>query len=370
MVLEDNIENKKDITLIVKPTHDCNLACSYCYIDDNAEKGIMNNATLENTILKPINYLKKNSSVSFIWHGGEPLLVGLDFYKDIISIQKNFKKEYNIRNSIQSNGTLLTNELANFFQDNNFTIGFSLDGTKNINNKTRLYYNGLSSFDEALSGIKLAKDKNICGGVISIITKHNIDNLVEAYSFFKENSINIKFNPLIFSGSAINKYSELALSPSKYGLEMKKLFDIWFNEVEYKISVNPFDSILGNIITMIPFGCNYSESCQDNFLSIGPLGDVYPCGRFDGIEEFHLGNINTNSMQEINNSPMRLYLKSRKNQKIIDCQPCDYKKICNSGCPHDAYMSSNNIMNKTHYCADYKILFEHITSALKKELNI
>lgn len=359
-------QKPKGITVIAKPTHDCNLACQYCYVDETAERGTMNAQTLYNLISKVAQFNGRERSTEFIWHGGEPLLMGLDFFKHIVEIQKSLP-QHEFRNCVQSNGVLLTERVADFFAEHSFRIGLSLDGCKKYHDLTRPFPDGSSSFDHTLNAVKIAKKSEIGGGVIVVVNRRNVAHLEEIYDFLKENNIGAKFNPLVESGKATSCLDELALKPGEFGKAMKRLFDKWFYETEGLISIDPFDDIISNLITRVPFGCHFSECCQKNFISVGPLGDVYPCGRFDGNRDFYLGNLNHDSMESIDNAPPRVLLRERTPEKIENCKSCEYVKICNSGCPHDAYMKTGDVNTKTYYCADNKILFKHIENALNEE---
>ena len=270
---------------------------------------------------------------------------------------------------MQSNGTLLTEELADFFVENGFRIGLSLDGTQEVHDLTRPYLRGGSSFQDVLRAVSLTRERNIGGGVIAVVTRKNIDFIDEIYDFFKTHRIHAKFNPLLKTGRALKCLDELAIAPAEYANSMVHLFNRWFFEDKYSISIDPFETIISNLVTGLPFGCNYSGNCQQGFISIGPQGDVYPCGQFDGEQEFHLGNINLQSMEEIDSSKIRAYFRQRTPQNVSGCISCDYVNICNSGCPHDAYLSAGTIFARTGFCAANKILFSKISSALEDELD-
>jgi uncharacterized protein len=366
-------KKQKGFTVIMKPTHSCNLACKYCYIEESAEKGVMSQTTLENSIEKIVLFNGEEKETHFIWHGGEPLLMGIDFFENIRDIQKNLGKKYKISNGIQTNGTLLNPDLLDFIEKNrDFYLGLSLDGPRELHNQTRAYKGGGGSFDDVMRGIDLIKERErVGGGVIAVITQINIDHFSELYNFFKANHINFKANPLIRSGEANKNYNQMTISPKQYGHFLIDLFDTWFYDPEGdKISVDPLEKIAGNLITGSPVGCNYSKSCQNNFISIGPLGDVYPCGRFDGIQEFKYGNINSNSVENLLNNPSRKLLLQRGVETIEGCSPCEYKQICNAGCIHNAYMVNGQVNEKDYYCTSYKMIFDHIKKAIKKEINL
>lgn len=377
------------ITAIVKPTHDCNFSCKYCYVDHNAEQGVMSEQTLSN-VVEQVMYVNSFSEgkASFIWHGGEPLTMPLSFYEKAVEFQRQHKtkkfgrivnhdkdKKYvrleefdNIKNGFQSNGSLLTDKIVEFCKKDHFDIGLSLDGPRELNDLTRQHMDGSGTFDRILEASRKARAAKIGGGVITILNKYNIEKIEEMYNFFKAEKINAKINPLIKSGNAAENYQELGITPTQYGKAMVKLFDLWFDDTETSIELDPFDEIMGNLLTGKTWGCNFSTSCQEHFVSIGPQGDVYPCGRFDGIKEFNLGNINNQPLLEMIGSEKRLGLLARTAEAFEDCSRCNYKGICNAGCMHNAYMASGDIMTKDFYCAGYKILFNHVGKRIKQEI--
>ncbi len=373
------------VTAIVKPTHKCNLGCRYCYVPETAEQGEMDETTLKNTIVKVTKFNEKvngkKRETHFIWHGGEPLIMGLPFFEKIVEIEKPLREEgYRISNGIQSNGTLLNDAFLDFCEEqNDFHIGLSLDGPKEMHDAIRPYKDGSGSFDDVYKAVKLLKKRNeklrsegkrksLGGGIICILNKLNIDKVDELYKFFNDENINIKINPLIRSGRALNVYEEISITPIEYGKAMTKFFDMWFDDPKQRISIDPFELIMGNMLTKVPYGCQYGDSCQNHFVSIGPTGAVYPCGSYNGLTKFYMGDINTNSMEEIDSGPIRKKLKERGAETVKGCNPCEYKRICNAGCMHNAYMIRENPMDKDYYCDGNRMVFKHVESALHKEL--
>lgn len=360
------------LTAIVKPTHDCNLACRYCYVDPSAEKGRMDQSTL-NKVMEQVANNSQDKRAHFIWHGGEPLLMGLDFYKQVSEISCNLRKGgYRISNGIQSNATLINDELLDFIESKeDFQLGLSLDGPKHINDRTRIYSDGTSAFEDIFRGVKRTRERqmrngrkrHIGGGVIVVLSQANINDLNEIYEFFKKERISIKINPLIQSGRAT---IDLQLHPIQYATALSNLFDKWVTDYK-SIDIDPFTNIMGNLMTSCPVGCNFSDNCRRDFISIGPQGDIYPCGRFDGLKEFWMGNINSTGLEPALSSEVHKKLLERKVDSIPGCKPCKFNKICNSGCMHNAY-TSGDIMGKDPYCLSYKKIFRHLESFLHTEL--
>ena len=180
--------NLTPICVIVKVTHSCNLDCIYCYTNPKAEKGIMDFETLENMIIKFSVANNQNQPIKFIWHGGEPLLAGLDFYKKVFEIQERIP-EYDFINDIQTNGTLLNEEMLQFFSEYEFRIGISLDGYQNTHDANRHYKNGKQSFNDVFEGYLAARKNGTGSGVICVVNENTANNIYEIYQFFKQNKI-------------------------------------------------------------------------------------------------------------------------------------------------------------------------------------
>lgn len=370
------------LTAIIKPTHSCNIACRYCYVGDCAENGRMNSQTLEN-MTRELTSIPGKEEINFLWHGGEPLLMGIDFYKSAVEFQKKHQNGREIRNTMQSNAILVNDDYLDFFEENRFHIGSSLDGPEEIHDLNRVYGDGSGSFRDVWVGLQKIWERNkeirrrkkegekpfhMGGGVITILTKRNIGRINEMYDFFKANNLSFKINPLIRSGKACGNYEDMGIGPAEYGHALVQLFDRWFDETEEGIDVDPLSEILGDLMTGKSSSCSSCESCVDGFISVGPRGDVYPCGRFDGIKEYWLGNINESSLSQIINSETHMRMASRRSDNITSCLVCPYRNICNSGCMHNAYMVRGKIEDNDYYCASYRILFEHIEKALDGEL--
>ena len=363
-------EMNDPITTIIKPTNNCNMVCGYCYDAKSRPcQSKMNMKTLMNSIKKPAYFNGKGRISPFLWHGGEPLLVGLGFFREVVRIQGELEREgYLFDNAIQTNGTLINEEIADFFNEYKFSVSLSLDGPKELNDLTRLYRSGRnksrSTFSDVLKSIALLKSKGMNPDVIVTLTKQNIGDIVEIYEFLRANKINSKFNPLVKSGSAIEEYNTLAISPIEYREAKLKLLDFWFND-ENPVHVRCLEEMFKGAITGNLFHeCSFSESCQKEFISIGVQGDVYPCPEFDGEMQFLYGNINTNDLEEILSNPLRKNLLKRAG-RIKECQNCNNRTLCFGGCMRNAYAFTGDVMAKDPYCPAYKALFENITRKIE-----
>lgn len=351
------------LTAIVKPTNDCNLACKYCYVEDCAEKGYMDVDTLANTINKIVEF--RQGDVHFLWHGGEPLLAGIQFYRKVEEIQQQTGHRETISNSIQTNGTLVTDELLDFIvETRDYKLGFSLDGPKEVNDLARLRKDGTGAFEDIFEGIERTRHRYPpgCGGAIFVANGLNITYLRQVFEFFNRIRCSFKINAIIDP-----VHPEFGMSPVAYGKAMMDLFDRWFYDDD-AVDVEPFSQIVANLMAGCAIGCNFIESCRDGFISIGPQGDIYPCGRFDGMPEFWMGNINDEDglRKALDSEPQRA-MRLRTPDRVPGCNECEFVNICYSGCPHNA-LTAGNILGRDPYCSSYKMLFAHIKKAVIVQL--
>lgn len=308
-----------------------------------------------------INKLKK---VSFIWHGGEPLIWGKSNFEQIFEYTKILMKDIRVNQSIQTNLTLIDKEYIDIFKQYDVKVGFSIDGTKNLNDKTRIYGNGNGSFDLIFRKIQLCLAANINLGAIVVANANNINHVRDIYTFMNDLKINFRLNPLFKSGEANNTFDELGITPSEYSRAMIDLFDLWTSS-NTNIRIDSFTEIAGNMVTGCANSCSFKENCQDFFTSIDSQGNIFPCGRFCGDNNFIFGNIIDSELNEII-SYKRDYFAQKRNlaYQTHGCVNCRYLKICNGGCMHDAYIQNRDLFSKTGLCEAYMNLFSHIENYL------
>lgn len=369
----DTCDKRNNLTVIIKPTHACNLRCKYCYIPLGAEAGMMTYATLRKAMAQVVD-VAGYRSISFIWHGGEPLLAGLDFFKEAASVSCELRKSgYSIRNSIQSNGTLVTDEFLDFIEkEKDFRLSFSLDGPEDINTVTRPMADGSVALNRVLDSISRIRIRraqgagfSIGGGVICVVSRYNIGRLLDVYDFFKTHRINIKINPLVVAGRATN---DLAVTPEEYAQAMCTLFDRWIDDKD-AIDVDPFYDVMRSLITNEPSGCHASYSCAETYVSIGPLGDIYPCGRFDGMAEYRLGHIDDRGgIRAALDSSIHAKMLTRRKELDRFCSGCSLEHVCNGGCPHNAVIHGD-MMTPDPFCVMYKMLYGHIAGRMHQDLS-
>lgn len=356
------------ISIIIRVTDCCNFRCVYCYAANN-QKGTITEDTLRNVIKYAAQL---DSHCTFIWHGGEPLIPGLAFYERVIELQKEYKN-CTFCNHVQTNGSLLSYELLDFFKKHHFMVGFSLDGNRYTHSMTRPYVDGHSSFDDVFHWIKEAKKKNIGGGAICVLNKITCSNIEEIYKFSKKEGINFKYNPQLPGGRAAEN-TDLGITSEVLAQTMIKLFDMWFDDPQ-KPNISYFEHLVKNISIINSsfdkkrvrgYDCAFNNKCQYSFAAIATNGDIYPCTRFIGNEEFCYGNINNDfDPEQLKNNSIRANFIER-HKGLSECEGCKYKALCNSGCPNASFTFYGTIFHKDPYCDGYQKLYKHIESRLQE----
>ena len=321
----------REITVLIKPAgHNCNLNCSYCFYNDEVKwrekncNNMMSNDTAESIITKVYDHCKGESTVHFMFQGGEPMLAGTDFFIFFTKLALDRAKKRNVDFCIQTNGTLIDDTWCKIFKKYNYSIGVSLDGEKSIHNKQRC-----NSFDLVINGIELLKKYNIKFTVLTVVTAltdaHKLFELYDKYDIFNVQTI-IRLNSLS------NEIDENSISPREIASFKKRVFNLWLrkyiNEIEF--SVREIENLF-----MIYFDgeceqCGLLGNCTPQ-LVVEADGTCYPCD-FYCLDEFNCGNINDISLPEI--------LKTENMQKFMSrniplnelCKGCEVFDFCRGGC--------------------------------------
>lgn len=365
-----NLLRTRVFSLMIKPVGSaCNLRCQYCYYLDKSQlyggkEPIMDDELLEEIIKQYIEANEANE-ISFCWHGGEPLLAGLDFYKKAIDYQRKYANGKTISNSLQTNGTLITNDWAIFFKDNGFLIGVSIDGPQEIHNAFRNHALGKNSWLGTIRGIEKLYRNKVEYNTLSTINHYSENKGVEVYSYLKRcGSKYIQFLPVM---ERINKQTkriaapnetdaeraEWSVEPKAFGQFMCDIFDTWVKHDVGRIFVQLFDATLAKYVNADPGICIFNETCGDNLI-VEHNGDVYVCDHFV-YQDFKLGNLKQNSIQEILNSNKRLaFGLSKRNSLARECQLCKFRTICVGECPKHRFENGKNAL-----CEGYKMFYEH-----------
>lgn len=362
---------QKHLNIMFKTvSEDCNLGCDYCYYSscngqDLEKRGTVSLRTIEKMIKEYM--LGTNGIASFIWQGGEPLLAGLNFFERVISFQLKYAPPHTqISNSIQTNGTLITPKVAKFFKKYAFIVGVSVDGPSSIHDKRRTYRNGKDSHHDAMKGIAYLRIEGVSFNIITVVHEDNVKRVDELFEFYlKERFEYIQFIPCMdFKSQDSSIQAKFLISPQEYGNFLCQAFDKWFNEGKPQINVHHFVNLYSIMMGHPSHICFFSESCSSTII-LEANGNVFPCDFY--IDEKHkLGNIVDTSLKTMLESELMSDFHSMKNVMSESCRKCDYRNLCNGGCPRNRKCDFEELNGKDYFCESYQMLFRHSISKIEK----
>jgi uncharacterized protein len=324
--------------------------------------------------------------VLFTWHGGEPLMRPISFYKKAIELQKKYARGRTIDNSIQTNGTLLTDEWCRFFKENNFLVGVSIDGPQEFHDEYRKNRQGQPSFAKVMKGIELLKKHGVEYNAMAVVNDFNADYPLDFYHFFKEIDCHyIQFTPIVeriseradglsLSSPIQNEKAELtdfSVSPEQWGNFLCAIFDEWVRKDVGNYYIQLFDSTLANWIGEQPGVCSMAKNCGHAGV-MEYNGDVYSCDHFV-FPEYKLGNLYSNTLVEMMYSDKQTKFGEAKSKTLpTQCKECEFLFACNGECPKNRFTFTETGEPGLNYlCKGYHKFFKHIApymDFMKKEL--
>ena len=350
----------RQMTALIKPaSSDCNLRCSYCfYCDEAAQRekittNKMNISTAENLIKKMFDFCGENSVLTLMFQGGEPLLAGVDFFRSFIETAEKNRTEGNIiQYSLQTNGTLISEDFCKLFKENNFLIGVSIDGDKALHDKNRC-----SSFDKAMQGIEMLKTHGVDFNILSVITAKT--DAAMLFDFYKRNDFR-SVQPIYCLDPLSGDKSDCSIGAKQLARFKKRLFNLWFAEVSKgnHFYVRDFDNILSLITRGVAEQCGASGRCNAQ-LVVEADGTCYPCD-FYCLDEFECANINDTDINGILNSEGLKKFFSHDEEKNPLCTDCPVKTVCGGGCKR--YRSLYNQLSG--YCPQMDFIL-HVLDKLR-----
>lgn len=310
-----------------------------------------------------------HQDLTFIWHGGEPLLWGKEKYSIALEFMNSNLNGFTLHNLLQTNLSLIDEDYLDILKQYNVRIGFSLDGPKEIHDNQRVGIDGRPTFDTIMDRLALCRLWGVRLGCIVVGSRKHIGRISELYQFMKENNLDFKFNPLFISGEANQNRDQYGITSREYSQMCIELFDLWFNDHNGKVTESNFVEIASNIALKHTSGCIFSRNCQNNFMAIAPSGDVMPCGRFcdDELRHFSYGNLHHESLVDILPRIKQSEIYHRADYIAnSSCINCKWYNICHGGCLHDGFLHSGNFKSKTLLCSAYKQIFDHIEEKMQE----
>lgn len=355
----------KPLYVMAKPVGAaCNLRCKYCYYLEKArlyphDRNMMDDATLEQFVKEYIES-QTMSDVLFTWHGGEPMLRPVSYYENVLRLQRKYAGGRNIDNCLQTNGTLITDEYAEFFHRNGWLIGVSIDGPRKYHDAYRRLANGSPTFGEVMRGIEILNRHHVEWNAMAVVNRLNGDHPVEFYRFFREIGCKfIQFTPVV-DASRLGELTEYSVDPRQWGEFLCGLFDEWVKEDVGEYFVQIFEATLANWCGVAPGVCSLARYCGHAGV-LEHNGDLYSCDHFV-YPEYKLGNIKDRSIMEMMYSDRQMKFGRNKYDALPgQCKRCRWLFACNGECPKNRLLRTEEGEPGLNYlCEGYRMYFEHV----------
>ncbi len=371
----------------------CNLDCKYCFylekevIYPTGEKWRMSDAVLEEYIRQYIAS-QNTPEISFAWQGGEPTLLGVDYFRKVVELQRKYAPGRTIHNALQTNGTLIDDAWAEFFAANKFLIGLSIDGPRLLHDKYRVDKKQQPSFDAVVRGLNLLKKHGVDFNTLTVVNRANSYQPLAVYEFLKQiGSGFIQFIPLVERQPESRlkilgfdfaeppdpatphrpdlPVSEHSVEPEQYGRFLCDIFDVWVRRDVGRVFVQMFDVALGQWAGAGASLCVFAEKCG-LALAIEHNGDLYSCDHYV-YGKYKLGNLMNQSLGEMVFSPQQQKFGSDKLDTLPQyCRKCEVRFACNGECPKHRFMKTPEGEDGLNYlCPAYKRFFNHVDPYMK-----
>jgi uncharacterized protein len=347
-------------TLILEPVKRCNLRCLYCY-SDGAGTGVMSRQTLKTALEKAARYAEGQGfrEIHILWHGGEPLLAGLGFFRAAMKILDGLASDLRFHHYLQTNGLLLDDDFCAFFRDQEFQIGISLDGPQVLHDSLRIGADGQGSHAAVLEKVRLLEEQGVPVGFNAVVTRRSLGQEKTIYQYFQGLGYGFRVNPMI-PGRHPEISAPYLLQPGEFGAFLCRLFDVWAGTEHQRVMVSPLDLYLEAMLSGVPYECQQQGTCVGSHLGVKPSGDVALCSRF-GTDPF--GTIHDSEIKDLVALPFCEAMR-RRAETLSDCHSCRHWSICHGGCPLNALAFGHDPMAKDPFCKDYQLIFAKIHRAL------
>lgn len=393
-MMNDNIATPfaKPLYVMLKPAGaHCNLACKYCYyleknnLYQNSHRHLMSDEMLEQFTREYIE-AQTMPQVLFTWHGGEPLMRSIDFYKKALALQKKYAHGKQIDNVIQTNGTLLTDEWCEFFAQNHWLVGISIDGPQEYHDHYRVTPAGKPSWEKVMQGIQLLKKHRVEWNAMAVVNAYNAEHPLEFYHFFRDNGCQyLQFTPIVerltehedgrtLASLADDREIPLAdasVTPQQWGNFLCTIFDDWVRHDVGKTFVEIFDCTLANWMGVLPGICAYSKECGHAGV-MEHNGDVYSCDHFV-FPEYKLGNIREQSLIDmLYGEKQQAFSRLKHTSLPRQCKECDMEFACHGECPKNRFEKDKyGELGLNYLCQGYYQYYTHVApymDFMKREL--
>ncbi|MCL4123872.1 UNVERIFIED_CONTAM: hypothetical protein GTU68_010940 [Idotea baltica] len=360
----------KTLTILVKPSSDkCNLQCHYCFYHDISNKretkdyGFMSNNTAQKIIDNAFS-CQTHQIINFAFQGGEPTLIGIDFFYQFIDYVEQQKRMYRlditVQYSLQTNATRLNKTWLTFFKEHDFLIGLSLDGDRFVHDRYRIFTTGKGSYDKVTSILDRLKKQGIRFNILSVITSQLAHRINIIYPELKAlGAEHLQFIPCLEPWDEKPNQQSWSLTAQDYGLFLSQLFTLWEKDVylNKEPEIRYFSNLIGIMFGYLPESCDMRGTCAIQNV-VEANGSIYPCD-FYAFESMKIGHVEKQRFDQLHNEEKAQQFLNRSYKLPIDCQRCSFLQLCRSGCQR--HNETEELGGKNRFCHSYLYFFnKHI----------
>jgi len=297
---------------------------------------------------------------AFAWQGGEPTLMGLDFYKKVVELQKKYGAAgQSVSNALQTDAILLDEKWCRFLRESKFLVGISIDGPKEYHDHYRLSHSGSGTFDKVVRAIELCREYKVEFNTLTLLNKINVEHPDELFDFFVDMGIKyVQFIPCVEPDPVTGDIADFSITPEQYSKFQCRIFDRWFEHGPEKLSIRDFDSMLNYCISGKHSICTFDRQCSA-YIVVEHSGDCFPCDFF--VEpDWRLGNIFETPIEKLAASPKKKAFASLKHKLCNKCLLCRHLALCRGGCMKDKPpFDKHKFEKETYFCESYKSFFDY-----------
>lgn len=362
------------LSLLIKPASgSCNMRCKYCFYADETQNretallGRMTAETLHTLVDKALAY--GDGECTFAFQGGEPTLVGLDFFRDLTDYVARHPnpKRIRVHYAFQTNGYALDEAWAAWFAENHVLVGVSLDGPKEVHDRYRVDAAGKGTYNRVIASIRLLEKHHVDYNILTVVTAANARRARQLYDYFKKNGY--RYQQYIECLDPIGEVPgghDYSLTPERYEVFLKALFDAWY--LDMKAGRYVYNRYFENLMMIFagqgPESCNMRGVCGAQWV-IEADGSAYPCD-FYALDEWRLGNINTESFEAMEQKRADLGFIQWSTQVAEACRSCKWYALCRNGCRRNREPVTADSTGRNYFCSAYQHFFEYALPRLQE----
>lgn len=359
----------RQFPLLIKPASaDCNLRCRYCFYLDHLDFYPGQTHRMTEQVLERLvsSYMvTPQKTYAFIWQGGEPTLMGVDFFRKVVEFQQKYAPPgAAVANMLQTNGTLLNDEMVQLFAEYRFLIGISLDGPPDLHDRYRKTGGSVGTHDRVVQGIRLLQRHDVDFNVLVLVSQANIGRPREVYRYLVDQGLLFhQYIPCVET-DASGQLCDYSITGDGWGLFLCGIFDEWKHKDTRRVSVRLFDSVIQKLVNGVPTDCSMGSDCRQYF-TVEFNGDVYPCDFFVR-HDLELGNLFTHTWKQIADSDIYAEFGRRKLDLHVSCRECCYLDLCYGDCPRTRVHSMGIGDQPGQLCSGWKVFLRHSLPTFKK----